>query len=94
MPETSRYVPGAWNAICDMCGQQFKNYELTKNWKGLMVCAKDYEPRHPQDFVHGIPDNMTPAWVRPPPKDNFVTTGTAFIATEGIAGQAIPGNLF
>jgi hypothetical protein len=40
----------SYNAICDVCGFQYKASELKKRWDGLMVCSDDYETRHPMDF--------------------------------------------
>ena len=34
--------------LCDYCGQRFLLNDLRKNWKGFMVCNKDYEPKEPQ----------------------------------------------
>lgn len=84
------FEPGQWNAICDRCGRKVKSAELRRTWQGFMVCAKDWEPRHPQDFVKGVPDNMTPAWVRPPPIDIFVFDNLA-IAGIAIGGKAVSG---
>ena len=64
------YLRGAWNAVCDLCGREYKSTELQRNWKGQMVCSADYETRHPQDFVRGVPestglyriDGLTIAW--------------------------------
>ena len=72
-----RYVHGAWNVICDRCGQEYKSHELAKEWTGLMVCRgagtnNCYETRHPQDFVQGRKDRQAPRWVRPEPADSFV----------------------
>ena len=64
--------PGTWRAICDRCGFEFPSDELIKDWQGLMVCHKDYETRHPQDFVRGVPDNPSTPWSRPEPPDTFV----------------------
>ena len=64
--------PGTWRAICDRCGFEFPSNMLVKDWQGLMVCKEDYETRHPQDFVRGVPDNPTPPWTRPEPTDAFV----------------------
>jgi hypothetical protein len=70
------YKPGSWNAICDRCGKIFKAEELQLDWQGLMLCAKDWEPRHPQDFVRGVPDNMTPPWQRVGAAPQFVNVPT------------------
>lgn len=65
------YKPGSWNAICDVCGQQYKSDGLRERWDGLMVCASDWEPRHPQDFLR-VPEEHTEApWVRPEPENVF-----------------------
>lgn len=62
-------VLGDWNAICFVCGKKFKASELKKHWKGYWVCPRDWEPRHPQDFVRAVPDVVTPPWVQPEPAD-------------------------
>ncbi len=58
--------------ICDRCGFKYWNYELRMEWTGLMVCSADWDPRHPQDFVRGVPDNQTVAIARPEPADVFI----------------------
>jgi hypothetical protein len=68
----SRYIPGAWNAICDSCGFEKKNFQLRKRWDGLMVCADTcWETDHPQKYLRVREDNITPPWVRPEPEDTF-----------------------
>lgn len=67
---------GAWNACCDRCGREFKNYQLRKEWTGLRVCGQCYDPRHPQDFVRGKADRQAPAWVRPEPAEIDVSPGS------------------
>jgi hypothetical protein len=34
--------------LCDICGQRYRLTDLKKNWKGFMVCSRDYEPKEPQ----------------------------------------------
>lgn len=72
MSYRSSYTSGDWLAICDSCGKQFKASSLRKRWDGLMVCEGDWEERHPQDFVRGVPDNMSVPWARDEPEDTFV----------------------
>lgn len=62
----------SWLAICDRCGQKFQASELRLEWTGLRVCPKDFESRHPQDFVKGVPDKQNPPWVRPEAADVFI----------------------
>jgi hypothetical protein len=79
-----RWDNGGWNVICDSCGRQFKDSELQLRWDGLMVCKGDWEPRQPQDFVHGVADKQAPPWARPESSDNFIFVCTP-ITSQGIA---------
>ena len=45
------YRPGDWNMICDVCGFKIKASESMHRWDGFRVCKKDWEPRHPLDFI-------------------------------------------
>lgn len=53
-------VLGDFNAQCAECGAKFKGSQLVRNWKGHYVCARDWEPRHPQDYVKGVSEQPTP----------------------------------
>lgn len=64
MASPTKYVKGDWKAVCDSCGQRYLASELRKRWDGLMVCSKDYEPRHPQDFVKGRAEEQSVPWSR------------------------------
>jgi len=59
MSYKSRWDNGNWKVVCDVCGREYKNYDLQLRWDGLMVCSGDWEPRQPQDFVHGVADKQT-----------------------------------
>lgn len=81
------WAPGDWNAQCYECGRKRKASMLKKHWQGYYVCPEHWEPRQPQDFARGVPDNQTPPWVQPMPGDLFdfdeiilEGTGTDFIA--------------
>ena len=70
-----KFELGAWNAICDRCGFEYKNRRLKKEWTGLIVCYgpgtnQCWEPRHPQDYVRGVPDDQSTPWSRPDPPVN------------------------
>lgn len=69
-----RYRPGDHLALCDRCGFEYYASQLRKTWDGLLVCDKDWEPRHPQDFVRGRPDRQAVADARPEPDPVFLTT--------------------
>lgn len=61
-----KFVPGAWNAICDRCGRKRKSTELRRTWQGYYVCEAHFEERHPQDFVRARVERDLPEWTRPP----------------------------
>ena len=63
---------GNWIADCDVCGRTYKASQLLQRWDGLMCCPDDWEIRHPQDFVRGVPDNMSVPWSRPESSDSFI----------------------
>lgn len=56
------WQPGKWKVICDVCGFDFLNTELKERWDGLMVCEKDWEPRHPQDFIKSPKEQISVPW--------------------------------
>ena len=63
---------GDHNAVCYECGMKFKASTMKRHWQGYWVCPRDWESRHPQDFVRGVPDEMQPDWTQPPPADHFI----------------------
>lgn len=66
MPNQPNYFDlGNWNAQCFRCGLKRKASELVRQWQGYYVCPEHWEPRQPQDFVRGVPDNPGAPWVQP-----------------------------
>lgn len=65
--------------ICDRCGFEFPLNQLRKEWTGLKVCQADYDRRHPQEFVRGVPDNQVLHDPRPEPADVFMPMPLNFI---------------
>lgn len=72
MGRADYFKDGDWNGICDRCGQKYKASQLKLTWDNLRVCPRDFEVRHPQDFVKGVMDNQTPPFTVPEPPDVFV----------------------
>jgi hypothetical protein len=68
----SYYKPGVWNAICDVCGFEFKSDKMKKRWDGLMVCSDDFELDHPQKYLRVREESQSVPWVRTEPEDTFV----------------------
>ena len=63
---------GDYNAICDVCGRKFKFSRLRQKWDNTWACEQDWEPRQPQDYLRGIPDNMSVPLSRPDPPSLFI----------------------
>jgi hypothetical protein len=63
---------GGANAYCEICGFQYKNFELKKNWRGLMVCPEDWEPRHPLDFYRTRNDTNKLPFISPNPIEDDI----------------------
>lgn len=90
---------GAWNSVCDVCGFRFKSTDLKKRWDGLMVCKKDWEPRHPQDLIRIRGETAFPSWTRPEPTDTFTNIvyactpeGTSAIVRYAVVGCSRVGS--
>ena len=84
MSYTPVYTPGNWNVICDVCGKQYKASDLRQRWDNLMVDEGCWEPRQPQDYVHGIADIQAPPFTRPEAQDTFQFVCTP-VTSQGIA---------
>ena len=64
---------GTWNALCDRCQKKYKANQLRKEWTGWMVCESCWEPRHPQEFLRGQPEDENVDWSRPDTRENIDT---------------------
>ena len=69
-----QYIPGDPWLICDECGFKYRRSEMHKRWDGFMVCEKDFEPRHPQEFVRGSKDTIAFRDSRPDPDPVYIVT--------------------
>ena len=65
---------GDYNALCDRCQTKHKASELREEWTGWMVCDRCWEPRHPQEFLRGHPENENVPWTRPDSNANTSVT--------------------
>ena len=59
--------------VCQRSGFRAKPGELVEDGYGAWVLPKYAEPRHLQDFVRSLPDQLEGS-VRPEPTDTFITT--------------------
>lgn len=71
---------GEHYVICDICGFKMFASETRKRWDGMRTCKKDWEQRHPQDFVKGRRDRQVVANGKPEAPDTFIDPGDV---TEG-----------
>jgi hypothetical protein len=96
MPLQTFYQPGDWNAICSMCGREFKASQLSRHWQGMYRCLDCWEPRQPQDFVRATVDNQSVPWSQPSSDINITIctlNGRSSFADYATADCAICDNL-
>ena len=84
------YVHGAWNQICDRSGFKVKNTGTRREWNHSVVRNKDWEARHPQDFLRAIPDHQAVEDPRPGAADGF-TQGETTVDVDAFAGDTVIG---
>lgn len=83
-PPSPGYRPGLHWVECMRCGFDYRADQIRKEWTGVLVCQQCWEPRHPQDFVRGMTDRITPDGpINPPPTE---------INADESARQAFPNN--
>jgi hypothetical protein len=80
------YKPGDWNIHCDVCSKKIKASEAKHRWDGFIVCADDYEERHPLDFVRTVPDNIRVPFIRKQADDQFLVSSCTIWTSSGYVG--------
>lgn len=45
----NRYVSGTYKRECDICGFDFLRSEMTKDYKGRIVCKYDLDSKHERE---------------------------------------------
>lgn len=66
------FKDGEWNVIDPISGKKLKSSKMRRRWDGQMISEETLDPRHPQDFVRGVPDNQSVPFAYPEPTDQFV----------------------
>ena len=79
------FEQGQWNARCDQCYRKLKAGGLLRQWDGLMVCSRCWDPRHPQELVQPIRDPEPPPWTRPDPPPIF-TNPSGYFSSRSLNG--------
>jgi len=83
---------GDWNAVCYECGSKRKGSTLKRHWQGYWVCPEHWEPRQPQDFARGVPDNQTPPWTQPEPTPVFIPINPKGAKPRYVNGTVVNGS--
>ena len=88
--------PGNWKCACQRCGFWFPSSEIKKEWTGLLVCEKCWEPRHEQTLIQTRAETAVPDFVsKDSSPDTFVASCDAYSilprADFGTADCAIVG---
>jgi hypothetical protein len=84
---TPNYRPGDFLRVCEVCGFVKRASQTFKRWDGLMVCAEDFETRHPQDFVRGMADRQAVPDPRPETVDNIIGPLTTTLTVAATAAS-------
>jgi hypothetical protein len=79
---------GSYNVTCDRCGRKLKNWQVSKEWTGLIVCAECIDERQPQDFVRGRVDHISVPFARPVPAYDYQVVSPTGIS--GTLSTALP----
>lgn len=66
------YKMGTYNAICEVCGFQYKADEMVVRYDGLMVCHADNEAKHPLEFSKAPREHQPVAMPSPEPDPVFI----------------------
>jgi hypothetical protein len=66
MPIRNGWRPGDWLYQCQRCGFTKYASQIKQGWTGLRVCSTCWEPRHPQEFVRGVRDDMAVPFANAP----------------------------
>lgn len=89
MGRENYYKPGSFYRIDDRTGFAVRAERTRKEWNGLVVWSRVWEPRQPQDFVKGVRDDQTVPEGRPRAAFSFVgplqSTLSASVAAGGSA---------
>lgn len=72
MADDKHFVPGDYYRISDRSGRKIRAGKTRKEWTNSIVGEKEWEPRHPQDFVRGVKDDQNVPEPRPRPTDTFI----------------------
>ena len=87
------WKPGGHWVECMRTGRAVRVKDIRKEWTGTLVAKEEFEVRHPQEFLRGMPDNASAVgYTNPEGSPIFVPPGGRIaIAGAAIAGEAVAG---
>ena len=88
--------PGIHWVECMRTGMIIRSEDAVEEWNGLIVAASEWEPRHPQDLIRGIPDDIAAKGLLSPENQGTNISGGGALAVAGwaVAGEAVAGTNF
>lgn len=76
------YTEGDHLMVCDQTGLTRLSRDIVRQWDGLLVWKEQEDPRHPQEYVRGVPDDYAVRNPRPRgPLESTLTTGNSATTT-------------
>lgn len=84
-----KYKPGSWYMQDDRTGLVQRSGVMKRQWDGLMVDERRWEPRQPQDYVKGVPDYQSVPVARPKPSASFYGPTTMELAQAASPGDKV-----
>ena len=84
---SDNWIPGDHYVIDDRTGLKVRASETARQWDQLLVHQKNFEQRHPQDFVRAVRDNQTVDNPRPRAIDTFIGPLDTEISVAALAGS-------
>ena len=87
MPVRKRWRIGDHLVVCDRTGFTRYASQSMKEWNGLRVWKRAFEPRQPQDFVRGETDEQYVKDARPPGIAQFIGPLTTEVEGDHPAGS-------
>ncbi len=85
------YKPGNNWVECQVCGFDIRAFDIKKRWDGVLVCPKDFELRHEQDFLRVPKETPAPNIVNPESAVVEVSGYCTATGRKAIVGLAVVG---
>lgn len=83
------YQPGSYYVTDDRTGFPQRSGRTRKEWTGLRVDEKVWEPRQPQDLVKGVKDNQSVPDARPLGPAQYVGPISVQTTADAVIGQTV-----